>query len=211
MQEYDYIIAGGGSAGCVLASRLSEDKDASVLLIEAGGSDRNPLFHIPAGFARMTKGIASWGWSTVPQKHMKDRVFWYTQAKVIGGGSTINAQVYVRGNALDYDVWAQLGCAGWSYRDVLPYFKRAEGNSRFTDEFHGRDGPLGVSDPLATLPIAEAFLVAATEAGLKPNPDFNGARQEGVGFYQVTQKHGWRSSAVTAYLKPALRRPHRQA
>ena len=110
MREFDYIIAGGGSAGCVLAARLSEDKDASVLLIEAGGSDRHPLFHIPAGFARMTKGIASWGWSTVPQKHMQARVFWYTQAKVLGGGSTINAQIYVRGNAQDYDLWAQSGC-----------------------------------------------------------------------------------------------------
>ncbi len=126
MRDFDYIITGGGSAGCVLAGRLFEDHHASVLLIEAGGSDRHPLFHIPAGFARMTRGIASWGWSTVPQKHMWDRVFWYTQAKVIGGGSTINAQVYIRGNAQDYDVWAQSGCTGWSYRDVLPYFKRAE-------------------------------------------------------------------------------------
>ncbi|MGE3875456.1 MAG: GMC family oxidoreductase [Parvibaculaceae bacterium] len=206
MRDYDYIIAGGGSAGCVLANRLSEESDASVLLIEAGGSDSNPLFHIPAGFARMTKGIASWGWSTVPQKHMRDRVFWYTQAKVIGGGSTINAQVYIRGNARDYDLWAQAGCAGWSYRDVLPYFKRAEGNSRLRDAYHGTDGPLGVSDPWATLPIAEAFLAAAGEAGLERNPDFNGARQEGMGFYQVTQKNGRRSSAATAYLKPALRR-----
>ncbi|MGE0241577.1 MAG: GMC family oxidoreductase, partial [Parvibaculaceae bacterium] len=208
MREFDYIIAGGGSAGCVLAGRLSEDKEASVLLIEAGGSDRHPLFHIPAGFARMTKGIASWGWSTVPQKHMQDRVFWYTQAKVLGGGSTINAQVYVRGNAQDYDAWAQSGCGGWSYPDVLPYFKRAESNSRFRDEFHGTDGPLGVSDPLATLPIAEAFLEACGEAGLDRNPDFNGARQAGVGYYQVTQKQARRSSAVTAYLKPALGRPN---
>ncbi|MGE0003987.1 MAG: GMC family oxidoreductase [Parvibaculaceae bacterium] len=206
MREFDYIIAGGGSAGCVLAARLSEDKGARVLLVEAGGSDRHPLFHIPAGFARMTRGIASWGWSTVPQKHMRGRVFRYTQARVLGGGSTINAQVYVRGNAQDYDVWAQTGCAGWSYRDVLPYFKRAEGNSRFRDEFHGGDGPLGVSDPLATLPIAEAFLAACGEAGLERNPDFNGARQDGVGYYQVTQKNACRSSAVTAYLKPALRR-----
>ncbi|WP_119388608.1 GMC family oxidoreductase [Taklimakanibacter lacteus] len=201
--SFDYIIAGGGSAGCVLAARLSEDRDVSVLLVEAGGSDRHPLFHIPAGFARMTKGIASWGWSTVPQKHMQDRVFWYTQAKVIGGGSSINAQIYIRGNHRDYDLWAQAGCAGWSYRDVLPYFRRAEGNSRLSDEYHGTDGPLGVSDPWATLPIAEAFLEAAGEAGLARNPDFNGARQDGMGFYQVTQKHGRRSSAATAYLKPA--------
>ena len=208
MPDYDYIIAGGGSAGCVLANRLSEDAGVSVLLIEAGGSDRHPLFHIPAGFARMTKGIASWGWSTVPQKHMQGRVFWYTQAKVIGGGSTINAQVYARGNARDYDLWAQAGCGGWSYRDVLPYFRRAEGNSRFDDEFHNKDGPLGVSDPLATLPISEAFFAAALEAGIPRNPDFNGASQAGVGFYQVTQKHARRSSAVTAYLKPAMARPN---
>jgi choline dehydrogenase-like flavoprotein len=208
MREFDYIIAGGGSAGCVLASRLSEDRTAKVLLIEAGGSDSHPLFHVPAGFARMTKGIASWGWSTVPQKHMQDRVFWYTQAKVIGGGSTINAQVYIRGNAQDYDIWAQSGCAGWSYSDVLPYFKRAESNNRFRDEYHGTQGPLGVSDPLATLPIADAFLAACGEAGLERNPDFNGAKQEGVGFYQVTQKSGRRSSTATAYLKPALRRPN---
>lgn len=206
MPEFDYIIAGGGSAGCVLASRLSEDPDASVLLIEAGGGDFHPLFHIPAGFARMTKGIASWGWSSVPQKHMQDRVFWYTQAKVLGGGSTINAQIYVRGNAQDYDVWAQAGCTGWSYPDVLPYFKRAEGNSRLDDEFHSREGPLGVSDPRATLPICEAFFAAAGEAGLPRNPDFNGKQQEGVGFYQVTQRHSRRSSAATAYLKPALAR-----
>lgn len=208
MREFDYIIAGGGSAGCVLASRLSEDRNVKVLLIEAGGSDNHPLFRIPAGFARMTKGIASWGWSTVPQKHMQDRVFWYTQAKVIGGGSSINAQVYIRGNAQDYDLWAQSGCAGWSYRDVLPYFKRAEGNDRLRDEYHGTQGPLGVSEPLATLPIADAFLAACEEAGLARNPDFNGEKQEGVGFYQVTQKSGRRSSTATAYLKPALRRPN---
>ena len=122
----DYIIVGGGPAGCVLANRLSADPSLRVLLIEAGGSDRHPLFHMPAGFAKMTKGIASWGWSTVPQKHMKNRVLAYTQAKVIGGGTTINAQIYTRGNALDYDEWRQMGCDGWSYEDVLPYFKRVE-------------------------------------------------------------------------------------
>lgn len=206
MQEFDYIIAGGGSAGCVLAGRLSEDKTAKVLLIEAGGSDSHPLFHVPAGFARMTKGIASWGWSTVAQKHMQERVFWYTQAKVIGGGSSINAQVYIRGDAQDFDIWAQSGCTGWSYRDVLPYFKWAEGNSSLQSEYHGKDGPLGVSDPLATLPIADAFLTACDEAGLGRNPDFNGDKREGMGYYQVTQKGGRRSSTATAYLKPALGR-----
>jgi choline dehydrogenase len=207
-REFDYIIAGGGSAGCTLAARLSEDQSARVLLIEAGGSDWHPLFHMPAGFAKMTKGIASWGYETVPQKHMNDRVFRYTQAKVIGGGSTINAQIYIRGNALDFDEWAQAGCAGWSYREVLPYFKRAEGNASFRDSFHGTDGPLGVGDPVAPLPICQAFFEAAKQAGIPFNPDFNGARQEGVGHYQLTQKHAQRSSTATAFLRPALKRPN---
>lgn len=205
-KAYDYIIVGGGSAGCVLAARLSEDRGVSVLLVEAGGSDRHPLFHMPAGFAKMTKGIASWGWSTVPQKHMKDRVFWYTQAKVIGGGSTINAQVYVRGNALDYDGWAQSGCTGWSYREVLPYYKRAEDNEAFNDTFHGKNGPLAVSNPRSTLPICEAFIAAAGALGIPRNPDMTGASQEGVGYYQVTQRNVRRSSSATAYLKPARSR-----
>ncbi len=206
--EYDYIIVGGGSAGCVLAARLSEDKDVRVLLIEAGGNDSNFLFRWPAGFARMTKGIASWGWSTVPQKHMRDRVFWYTQAKVIGGGSTINAQIYTRGSALDYDGWAQAGCIGWSYREVLPYFRKAEDNDTFDNEFHGRGGPIGVSQPRAPLPICEAFFKAAGQLGIPHNQDLAGPDPAGVGYYQLTQKNARRSSAATGYLKPALARPN---
>ncbi|WP_376710831.1 GMC family oxidoreductase [Pseudochrobactrum lubricantis] len=205
--HYDYIITGAGPAGCVLANRLSEDSDVKVLLLEAGGSDRNPLFHMPAGFAKMTKGVASWGWETVPQKHMKGRVLRYTQAKVIGGGSTINAQLYTRGNAADYDLWAEEdGCKGWSYREVLPYFKCAEDNQRFADDYHAYGGPLGVSMPVSALPICDAYIRAGQELGIPYNHDFNGKTQAGVGFYQLTQRNRRRSSAALAYLEPVKNR-----
>ncbi len=202
----DYIIVGGGPAGCAIAARLSEDASVRVTLLEAGGHDRHPLYHWPAGFAKMTKGIGSWGWSTVPQRHMQDRVLRYTQAKVIGGGSTINAQLYTRGNRLDYDEWAQAGCRGWAYEDVLPYFRRAEDNQRFSDDFHAYGGPIGVSMPVAPLPICDAFMRAAQELGIPYNHDFNGARQAGIGFYQLTQKNARRSSAATGYLGEAAGR-----
>lgn len=207
MKSFDYIITGAGPAGCVLANRLSEEEDVSVLLLEAGGGDWNPLFHMPAGFAKMTKGVASWGWETVPQKHMKNRVLRYTQAKVIGGGSSINAQLYARGNATDYDLWAKEdGCTGWSYRDILPYFKRAEDNQRFADDYHSYGGPLGVSMPAATLPICDAYIRAGQELGIPYNHDFNGEQQAGVGFYQLTQRNRRRSSASMAYLAPIKNR-----
>ena len=207
-QDFDYIIVGAGSSGCVLAARLSQDPDISVLVLEAGGKDDNFLFRWPAGFAKMTKGIASWGWSTVPQRHINNREFWYTQAKVLGGGSTINAQVYTRGNPRDYDAWAEDGCDGWSYREILPYFKRAEGNERFHDSYHGSEGPLGVSAPRGALPICDAFIRAAQQYGIPYNPDFNGRQQAGTGYYQLTQRDLKRSSAATAFLHPATRRPN---
>ena len=200
---HDYIIVGGGSAGCVLANRLSADPSIKVLLLEAGGADSNPLFRMPAGFAKMTKGVASWGWSTVPQKHLNDRVIWFTQAKVIGGGSSINAQLYTRGNAKDYDAWAsEAGCTGWSYREVLPYFKRSEDNQRLVNAYHSYGGPLGVSYPVNPPPISFAFLRAAQEAGIPFNDDFNGAKQDGIGHYQLTTRNAERSSTSRAFLKP---------
>jgi choline dehydrogenase len=202
-QEHDFVIVGGGSAGSVLAARLSEDAGVRVLLLEAGPRDRHPFYHIPAGFAKMTKGIGSWGWHTVPQRHMNNMVIRYTQAKVLGGGSTINAQIYTRGNALDYDEWRQAGCTGWSYEDVLPYFRKAEDNDTWDNRYHGKGGPLGVSQPSAPLPICEAYFAAAAQAGIPRNPDMTGEKQDGVGYYQLTQRNVRRSSASTAYLPPA--------
>lgn len=199
---YDFIIVGGGSAGSVLAGRLSEDPAARVLLLEAGGTDRHPFYHLPAGFAKMTKGIGSWGWSTVPQRHMNGMTIRYTQARVIGGGSAINAQIYTRGNALDYDEWRQMGCDGWSYEDVLPYFRKAEDNDTWDNRWHGKGGPLGVSKPAAPLPICEAYFKAAAELGIPRNDDMTGETQDGVGYYQLTQRNARRSSAAMAYLAP---------
>jgi choline dehydrogenase-like flavoprotein len=201
-KAYDFIIIGGGSAGSVVAARLSENPDFSVLLLEAGGGDRHPFYHLPAGFAKMTKGIGSWGWSSVPQRHMQNRVFRYTQAKVIGGGSAINAQIYTRGNAIDYDEWRQMGCEGWGYEDVLPYYRKAEDNDTFENKYHGKGGPLGVSQPIAPLPICEAYFEAAAALGIPRNHDMTGEKQDGVGYYQLTQRNARRSSAAMAYIAP---------
>lgn len=207
-QGYDFIVIGGGSAGSVIAARLSEVPQARVLLLEAGGRDRHPFYHLPAGFAKMTKGIGSWGWSTVPQRSMQNKVFNYTQAKVIGGGSAINAQIYTRGAAQDYDEWRQMGCEGWSYEEVLPYFKKSENNDTYDGRYHGKDGPMGVSMPAAPLPICDAFIEAAGQIGIPKTTDVNGPKQDGAGYYQLTQRNARRSSAAMAFLAPARSRPN---
>jgi choline dehydrogenase-like flavoprotein len=205
--NFDYIVVGGGSAGCVLAARLSEDPSVSVALIEAGPADRSILIHVPAGLALLAQTqTANWNFSTVPQKGLNGRVGWQPRGKVLGGSSSVNAMCYIRGHRADYDHWAAEGNAGWSYDDVLPYFRRAERNERLNDEYHGNAGPLNVMDLRSPNKFLQAFVDAGREAGFPVNHDFNGAEQEGIGPYQVTHKNGERFSAAKAYLTPNLGR-----
>jgi choline dehydrogenase-like flavoprotein len=208
MAAYDYVIVGGGPAGCVLAARLSQDPAVRVLLLEAGPEDKDPYIHWPAGFYKLTGSTKNgWGYETAPLAHVDGRCMWFPQGRVLGGGGSINAQVFTRGNPKDYDEWAEEeGCAGWSFREVLPYFRRFEDNERFSNAWHSTGGPIAVSDPISPHPMSKAFVRAAQEAGIPYNPDFNGERQEGCGLYQVTQRRGRRSSAAVEYLRPALRR-----
>lgn len=202
-EEFDYVIVGGGSAGCVLANRLTEDSAARVCLLEAGGKDTNPYIHMPVGFAKMTSGPLTWGFKTAPQKHANNREIPYAQARVIGGGSSINAEVFTRGNPVDYDRWAEEeGCEGWAFKDIQQYFIRSEGNTILAGDWHGTDGPLGVSNLQNPQPMTRAFVQSCQELGIPYNPDFNGEIQEGAGVYQTTTKDARRCSAAVGYLRP---------
>jgi choline dehydrogenase len=206
-EEFDYVIVGAGSAGCVLASRLTEDPNVTVCLLEAGGSDSSVLIKAPAAYVAMVPtSINNYAYQTVPQPGLNGRRGYQPRGKAIGGSSSINAMFYVRGNRWDYDHWASLGNPGWSYDEVLPLFKRSEHNEEFKDGFHGQGGPLNVTYPRHRSPLIERFLEAAALHRIRRNPDYNGAEQEGAFEYQVTQKNGERCSAASAYLTPNLSR-----
>ena len=208
IEEFDYVVVGGGSGGCVVASRLSEDPGVTVCLLEAGGPDRSVFIHAPAGVVTMLPiPYNNWAFKTVPQAGLNGRQGYQPRGKVLGGSSSTNAMLYVRGNRWDYDHWASLGNAGWSYDDVLPYFRRAENNETYGDDaYHGKGGPFNVAELRCPSAINKAFLAAAAMKGVPYNPDYNGAEQFGAFMYQVTQKNGERHSAAKGYITPNLSR-----
>ena len=207
--EADYVIVGAGSAGCVLAARLSEDPKTSVILLEAGGNDSNMWIHIPLGFGKtFANPKVNWCYETEPEPGAAGRKIFWPRGKVLGGSSSINGMVYIRGQHEDFDLWRQFGNTGWSSSDVLPYFKRAEDQTRVKDDFHATGGPLCVSDVEEGHPLCEAFIKACTEAGYKRNDDFNGRSQDGAGYHQTTIAKGRRCSTAVGYLHPAMKRPN---
>ena len=205
-ERHTHIVIGAGAAGCAVAARLSEDPAKQVLLLEAGGRDWNPLIHMPAGFTKLTGPSVNWGFETVPQPELNDRRMHYPQGRTLGGSTSINAMIYIRGNRLDYDEWRDLGNEGWGYEGVLPYFRKSENNERLADEYHGTGGPLNVTEQVGHNPISKGFVRAAQSIGIPFSHDFNGADQSGVGFYDVTQRNVRRESSATAYLGPARKR-----
>jgi choline dehydrogenase len=207
--SFDYIVTGAGSAGCVLAARLTESGKYRVLLLEAGGKDTNPWIHIPIGYAKtFVDPKVNWMFESEPEAELDNRTMYQPRGKVLGGTSSINGMIYMRGNAADYDQWRQLGNEGWDYESVLPYFRKAEDNERGADAFHGAGGPLRVSNQPYKWEIAEILLEACKQAGIPENPDFNGARQEGCGYYQTTTRNKFRWSTAAAYLRDARKRPN---
>lgn len=207
--EADYVIVGGGSAGCTLATRLTEDPSIKVILIEAGSRDRSPYIHLPVTYYKTTGPKFTWGYHTAPQQHQGGVSTPFAQARVLGGGSSVNAQIYMRGIPRDYDDWRDVfGCDGWGYTDVLPYFVAAEGNDRLAEPVHGTEGPLKVSDQAHTHPLTRAWLKACQQTGMPYNGDFNSGDPSGCGLYQVTNRAGRRSSAANAYLHPIENRPN---
>ncbi len=207
-ETYDYVVVGAGSAGCAIAARLSEDPAASVALVEAGPPATGRLFEVPALFAQQLKSAFDWDLSTEPEPAFGGRRAYLPRGRSVGGTSSMNTMLYVRGHRHDYDTWRDLGNEGWGYEDVLPFFRRSEDNQRLEDRFHARGGPLTVSDPAFVHPLLDAWIEAAQEAGHPPNEDFNGAVQEGVGRYQLTQRRGLRCSSDVAFLQPAAGRPN---